>query len=111
MDEVLDAEPRPKPWEVDEDEDEAEQLADFEDVHAAGGPKVEMAAARAREEAPNPPPQKKTRTTASPFPTQSTTQPTQANMLSAQAILNPKDTGLFALAQRARAVIPALASS
>ena len=107
--EVFDAEPRPEPWGVDEDE--AEQLADFEDVHAPGRPKVEMVAARAREDAPNPPPQKKTRTTASPFPTQSTAQPTQANMLSAQAMLNPKDTELYALAQRARAVISALASS
>ena len=109
MEEVFDAEPRFDPWEMDENE--VDQIADFEDVHAPGGPMVEITAARAREDAPNPPPQKKTRTTTAPFPTQCAAQPTQANMLSAQAILNPKDTELLALAQRARAVIPALASS
>ena len=54
----------PELW--DQDEDEAEEMADFEEAHAPGGPPVEPRQTRkaaAERAPPTPPQQKKTRTT------------------------------------------------
>ena len=57
------------------------------------------------------PPPKKTRTAAPADASQSGAQSSQAQRLSARAMMNFKDTELLALSQRACAIIPALASS
>ena len=59
-----DAEQDPELW--DQDEDDAEEMADFEEAHAPGGPPVEPRQTRkaaAERAPPTPPQQKKTRTT------------------------------------------------
>ena len=99
----------------DPDEDEAEEMADFEEAHALGGPPLEATLSRARkaatEHTPITPPPKKTRTAAPAAVEQGGAQSSQAQRLSARAMLNPRDTELLALSQRACAIIPALASS
>ena len=90
---ALDAEQDLDLWNLDEDE--AEQMADFEEAHAPGGPRVESTRARkaAVEPTPMTPPPKKTRTT----------EPWAAGQEGAQA-----SAELLALSQRACALIPAL---
>ena len=100
-------------WDLEEDD--AEEMADFEEAHAPGGPLVEATVSRARkaatENAPRTPPPKQTRTAAPADAAQGGAQSSQAQRLSARAMMNPKDTELLELSQRACAIIPALASS
>ena len=109
----LDAGQGPELWDLDEDE--AEDMADFEEAHASGGPPVEATVSRTRkaamENTPITPPLKKTRTAAPAAVEQGEAQSSQAQRLSARAMMNPKDTEIMALSQRACAIIPALASS
>ena len=102
----------PELWDLEEDE--AEEMADFEQAHAPGGPPVEAEVSRARTAAtvntPTTPPPKKTRTAAPADAAQGGAQ-SQAQRLSARAMMNTKDTNFLALSQRACAIIPALASS
>ena len=94
----------------DPDEDEAEAMEGFEEAHA-----VEATMSWARKAAtgntPTTPPPKKTRTAALVAVEQGGAQSSQVQRLSSRAMLNPRDTELFALSQRACAIIPALASS
>ena len=93
----------------------AEEMADFEEAHAPGGPLVEATVSRARkvatENTPMTPPPKKTRTAVPADAAHREAQSSQAQRLSARAMMNPKDTELLALSQRACASIPAFASS
>ena len=98
-----------EPWDLDVDD--AEETADYKEVHAPGGSLGEAAAARAGKDTPKSPPPKKTRTVEPPEMAQRAAQPTQAQRLSARAKMNLQDTDFFALAQRARAIIPALAGA
>ena len=78
-------------------------------------PPVEATMSRARKAAmgntPITAPPMKTRTAAPAAVEQGGAQSSQAQRLSARAMLNPRDTELFTLSQRACAIIPALASS
>ena len=98
----------PELWDLEEDE--AEEMADFED--APGGPRVEATVSRARKGAtvntPITPPPKKTRTAAPTGAAQGGAQSSQAQRLSARAVMNLKDTELSALSQRACAIIPSI---
>ena len=100
----------PEQWDLEEDE--VEEMADFEEAHAPGGPAVETTVLKARKAAtgntPTTPPPKKTRTAAPTDAAQGGAQSPQAQRLSARAMINPKDTELLALSQRACAIIPAL---
>ena len=100
-------------WDLEEDD--AEEMADFEEAHAPGRPPVEATVSRARKGAagdtPITPPPKKTRSAASADAAQGGAQSSQAQRLSARAVVNPKDTEILALSQRACAIILALASS
>ena len=113
LDVDFDARQDPDLWDLDEDE--AEEVADFEEAHAPGGPLVEATVSRARQtatvNAPITREPKKTRTAAPVDAAQGGAQSSQAQRLSARAMMNPKDTELLALSQRACAIIPALASS
>ena len=103
----------PELWDLQEDD--VEEMADFEEAHAPGGPPVEATVSRARKAAtvntPITPPPKKTRTAAPAAVEQGGAQSSQAQKLSAQALMTTKDRELLALSQRACAIIPALASS
>ena len=103
----------PELW--DQEEDEADEMADLEEAHAPGGTPVEATVSRARkaaaENTPITPPPKKTRTAAPTDVAQGGAQSSQAQRLSARAMMNPKDTELLAQSQRACAIIPALAIS
>ena len=101
-------------WDLEEDD--AEEMADFEEAHAPGGPPIEATVSRARKAAtgntPITPQPKKTHIAAPADAAQGGAQSSQAQRLSARAMMNPKkDTELLALSQRACAIIPALASS
>ena len=104
----------PELWDLEEHE--AQEMADFEEAHSPGGLLVEATASRARKAAtgnstPITPPPKKRRTAAPVDAAQSGAQSSQAQRLSARAMMNPKDVEHLALSQRACAIIPALASS
>ena len=91
MDAELDAGQDPELWDLDEDD--AEEMADFEEAHAPGEPPVEATMSRARKaatgHAPITPPPKKTRTAAAAAVEQGGAQSSQAQRLSARAMLNP----------------------
>ena len=107
-----DAEEDPELW--DQDEDEAEEMADFEEAHALGGPPVEPRQTRkaaAERAPPTPPQQKKTRTT-DPEPLVRGGAPlSQVQLLTTRAMQSPRDTELDTLSQRACAINPAMESS
>ena len=88
-------------WDLDEDE--TEEMADFEEAHAPGGPPVEATVSRARKAAtgstPITPPPKKTRTAAPADAAQGGAQSSQAQRLSARATMNPKDTELLGVVE------------
>ena len=112
LDVELDAGQDPELWDL---EDEAEEMADFEEARTPGGPPVEATVSRACKVAtvntPVTPPPKKTRIVAPADAAQGGTQSSQAQRLSARAMINPKDTELLPLSRRTCAIILALASS
>ena len=83
-----------EPEPCDLEEDDAEEMADFEEAHALGGPPVEATVSRARKTAtgntPKTPPPRKTRTAAPADAAQSGAHSSQAQRLSARAMTNPK---------------------
>ena len=111
LDAELAAGQEPELWDLEEDD--AEEMADFEEVHAPGGPPAEATVSREQKagtgNTPITPPPKKTHIAAPAEVAQKGAQSSQAYRLSARAMMNPKDTEL--LSQRACAIIPALASS
>ena len=88
----------PELWDLEEDD--VEEMADFEEAHAPGGPPVEATVSRARKAAtgntPTTPLPKKTRTAAPAGAAQGGAPSSHAQWLSARAMLNPRDTELFA---------------
>ena len=87
-------------WDLDENE--AEEMADFEDAHAPGGPPVEATVSRARKAATGNTPPKKTRTAAPADTAQGGAQSSQAQRFVSTSHV-PKT--------RAHAIVAALASS
>ena len=100
LDAELDAGQDPELWDVDEDE--AEDMADFEEAHASGGPPVARKAAT--DNTPITPPPKNMLTAAPAAVEQGGAQSSRTQRFSARAMMNPKRHGtLGALAASMRA--------
>ena len=93
-----DAEEDPELW--DQDEDDAQEMADFEEAPAPGGPPVEPRQTRkaaAERAPPTPPQQKKTRTTELEALVRGSAPLSQVQVLTRAK--NPRDTELGTLSQ------------